>query len=93
MKLRYTDRALQDLEMGVAWYEKQQKGLGLEFLGSLESSLKNIHEHPQMHPVIHRTLRRCLLKRFPFSVFYTFSADDIVIHAIFDNRQDPRKKP
>ena len=93
MKLRYTERAQEDLEVAVSWYEKQQLGLGLEFLDSVESSLKGIESSPYMYEVIHASYRRCLVRRFPFSLFYTIDSDELVIHAVFDNRQDPKKKP
>ena len=32
MKLRYTDRAKDDIEIATLWYEKQKTGLGFEFL-------------------------------------------------------------
>lgn len=31
MKLRYTDRAKNDVELAFAWYERQRRGLGFEF--------------------------------------------------------------
>ena len=42
MILRYTDRSKDDVELAFAWYEKQRRGLGFEFLDSVEMSLKNI---------------------------------------------------
>ena len=32
MILRYTDRSKDDVELAFAWYEKQRRGLGFEFL-------------------------------------------------------------
>ncbi len=32
MNLRYTNRSKDDLDIAVTWYEKQQRGLGFEFL-------------------------------------------------------------
>ena len=32
MKLRYTDKAKEDIELAILWYEKQREGLGFEFL-------------------------------------------------------------
>jgi toxin ParE1/3/4 len=30
---------------------------------------------------------------FPFSIFYSVEDDEIIIHSVFDNRQDPEKSP
>ena len=93
MRLAYSDRASSDLESAFAWYERQRRGLGFEFLDCVEVAIKNIIEFPESYPVVHAPFHRCLVRRFPFSLFYTVSADLIVVHAVFDNRQDPVKQP
>ena len=40
MKLRYTDRARDDVELAFAWYERQRRGLGFEFLDCVEIAIK-----------------------------------------------------
>ncbi|MCF8076990.1 MAG: addiction module protein [Desulfotignum sp.] len=37
--------------------------------------------------------RGCPIRRFPFSIFYTIEDFEIIIHSVFDNRQDPDKRP
>ncbi|MFO0795228.1 MAG: type II toxin-antitoxin system RelE/ParE family toxin [Candidatus Brocadiaceae bacterium] len=93
MILRYTDRAKDDIELAFVWYEKQRRGLGFEFLDCVEVSLNNILSFPEMYEKIYSCFRRCVVRRFPFSVFYTIEGDEIVIHSVFDNRQDPKKRP
>ena len=93
MKLRYTDRSRDDLEIAFAWYEKQRRGLGFEFLDCVESSLKSIIENPEMYQKRYSCFRGCVTRRFPFSLFYTIEIDEIIIHSVFDNRQDPKKRP
>jgi plasmid stabilization system protein ParE len=93
MKLRYTDRAKSDLELAITWYENQRRGLGLEFLDCVEASVATITQMPLLFAERHRPFRRALTRRFPFSIFYTIEQDTIVVHAIFDNRQNPAKLP
>jgi len=93
MILRYTDRSKVDIDLTFEWYEKQRRGLGFEFLDCVEVSLKNILTFPEMYEQIYSSFRRCVVRRFPFSIFYTIEGDEIVIHSIFDNRQDPKKRP
>jgi toxin ParE1/3/4 len=93
MHLFYTDKSKDDVELAFTWYEKQQKGLGVQFLDSIEASLNNILNFPEMYEVCHSNFRRCVIPRFPFSIFYTIEAYQIVIHAVFNNRQDPQKRP
>ncbi len=93
MKLRYTDHARDDLEIAFAWYEEQRHGLGLEFLDCVEAAIETILQMPKLYAKHHAEFRRVLIRRFPFSIFYTLEQDEIIVHAVFDNRQDPARLP
>jgi hypothetical protein len=43
MKLRYTERAIDDMELAFTWYEKQRRGPGFEFLDCVEIAVKSIY--------------------------------------------------
>jgi plasmid stabilization system protein ParE len=93
MKLRYTDRAKDDVELAFVWYERQRRGLGFEFLDCVEIAIKFIIENPDMYRIHYLNFRGSVVRRFPFSVFYTVEENEIVVHSVFDNRQDPDKRP
>lgn len=93
MKLYYTDRAKDDVELAFLWYEKQRRGLGFEFLDCLENAIKSIQETPEMYQIYYSIFRGSIIRRFPFSVFYSIEDTEIIIHSVFDNRQDPEKRP
>ena len=94
MNLSYTDRAKDDIELAVLWYEKQRKGLGLEFFERIKEGEKLIKLQPKMYTVSYSIFRQCVLKRFPFSIYYTIENNEsVVVHSVFDNRQNPDKKP
>ena len=93
MKLCYTDRAKDDVELAFAWYERQRRGLGFEFLDCVEVAVKSIIGNSEMYRIHYLNFRGCVVRRFPFSVFYTVEENEIVVHSVFDNRQDPEKRP
>lgn len=93
MNLRYTDRAKDDVDVAFLWYERQKNGLGFDFLDCIENGIKSIIENPQIYQKHYLTFRRCIIRRFPFSIFYSIEANEIVVHSVFDNRRDPAKKP
>jgi toxin ParE1/3/4 len=93
MKLLYTDRSKDDVELSFAWYERQRKGLGFEFLDCVEASLQNIMNNPEMYQVRYSRFRGCPIRRFPFLIFYSIEDNVIVVQSVFHNRQDPKKSP
>ena len=93
MNLHYTGQANADIDIAMGWYESQRKGLGFKFLDCLEETVNRIIESPKLYSIQHKRLRGALTRRFPFTVFYTIEKTTIIVHAVFDNRQDPEKKP
>ena len=47
MRLRYANRAKDDLHIAFEWYEEQRRGLGFEFLDCVEASIETIQEMPK----------------------------------------------
>jgi len=69
MKLRYTDRSKDEIELAFAWYERQRRGLGFEFLDCAEVSLRNIVDNPKMYQVRYSFFRGCPIRDFHFLYF------------------------
>ena len=93
MILRYTERAQIDIDIAIGWYEKQRKGLGMDFLACVNAVSRHILGNPSLYPLKYKTFRCAVIRRFPFTVFYTVGENEIIVHAVFDNRQDPAKRP
>ena len=83
--------AASDIEEAFLWYEAQRLGLGDEFLQAVESGISVIVDQPLASPVVHRQIRRALLKRFPFGLFYVVRSEEILVVACFHVRRDPRR--
>jgi len=88
--IRLRDEAERDATLAASWYEEQRVGLGQEFLDELLATLEAISEHPHAYPVLHRDVRRALMRRFPFGVFFQTTASDIVVVAVFHGSRHPR---
>lgn len=93
MKLQYTRRAKDDLELAYAWYERQYKGLGGEFLNCIETAIQSIMANPLIYQLYYDNFHGCVVRRFPFVIFYTIEGKEIVVHSIFDSRQDTESRP
>jgi toxin ParE1/3/4 len=82
--------AAADVEVAYGWYEAQSDGLGEEFLSVLDRTLEDLRAHPDAAPEVHGPVRRKLLRRFPYGVFYRVVDGRMVVLACFrTNRTSP----
>ena len=82
--------AAAEIETAYRWYEKEREGLGSEFLEAVEKMVKAIAESPERFPVIRRDIRRAVLRRFPYSIFYRIVSGHVVVIACFHGKRNPR---
>jgi toxin ParE1/3/4 len=82
--------AVADLQEAFEWYEKRAPGLGAQLVGELDRALASIAANPLAFSKIHRAMRRTLLRRFPYGVFYLVEDDRIVVLAILHTARHPR---
>lgn len=89
----FSKRALQEIALAHDWYEEQRLGLGQDFLNSLETSFNKIKQLPFSYLEITPKIRRTVIDKFPYSIFYTITSSEVHILAIFHNSQNPSKRP
>lgn len=78
-----------DIREAFEWYEGHEPNLGLSFVEDLDVIFSRIADAPHHFPVVYRGLRRALLKRFPYSVYFLETGDDISIVAVLSQRRNP----
>jgi plasmid stabilization system protein ParE len=89
MIIRFTPEADVELSEARQWYAHQRADLDIEFMEGIDGALSRIVNNPHLYPVVYRTLRRAVVRRFPFAVFYEVTADEIYVIAVFHSRRDP----
>jgi len=82
-------QADRDIEATFHWYENEQPGLGLQFLDELRASYDRIVEGPLKYQELRSGIRRALLRRFPYAIYFTVDGDVIVVLAVLHARRDP----
>ena len=80
-----------DLAEACRWYEERRHDLGSESPISVEATLESIQRHPQSFPVVHSQIRRALLRRFPYGVFYVVEEHAVAVLAVFHASRDPNR--
>jgi toxin ParE1/3/4 len=78
-----------ELAAAFGWYENQRKGLGVDLVLSVEATLDEIRRRPGSFPIVYGQVRRALLKRFPYGVYFVIGASETSVIAIFHARRNP----
>ncbi|HEV7503745.1 MAG TPA: type II toxin-antitoxin system RelE/ParE family toxin [Thermoanaerobaculia bacterium] len=91
--LVFRRRVGRDLAGGYGWYEEQRVGLGEEFLGAIDESFDSIEAFPEMYAHVRGNVRRMILTRFPYAVFYQIEPKRVVVLAVLHTARDPRLWP
>jgi toxin ParE1/3/4 len=80
-----------DLHDAYAWYEAVRDGLGEDFLQRVEEALASVQHAPWQYPQLHRSVRRVLIHRFPYAVFYVIEQQRIAVLAILHCHRHPTR--
>jgi hypothetical protein len=59
-----------ELSDSVAFYERREPGLGLEFERAAREAVQTIQVDPERHPLQKDGTRRLVMERFPFVIHY-----------------------
>jgi plasmid stabilization system protein ParE len=72
------------------WYENQRAGLGQEFVDEVRETMSEVATRPLSFPKVHGEMRRAILRRFPYGVFFRTVTDEIVILGVIHGRRHPQ---
>lgn len=91
--LSLRSRALAEIEAARDRYALV--GHGDAFLDDLDFVFQAIQAMPLRFPIVHGTIRRALLRRYPFAVFFRIRPNDeqIIALAVFPQRGNPARWP
>lgn len=84
-----TPDAEADLDGAFGWYEEQVSGLGQAFLATFEEHLARIDKNPRQYQELYRGVRRAVMRRFPYAIFYLIERADVVVLAVEHQARDP----
>ena len=67
-RVRVTPEAEADIKEAYVWYQQASRGLGNQFLDALQGTLSQVAGHPQAFGIVHGSIRRALLRQYPYGV-------------------------
>lgn len=92
-RLKFSGRAVREVGEAYEWYESQSEGLGSEFELAFELQLKRLEQVPLLYTEVFPGVRRTLLPRFPYGVFFTVRNDLVHILAVIHTARNPKRWP
>ena len=89
MVASFHDLAKVELNEAAQYYERESPGLGTAFLAEVEHSTAAILQYPEASPIIVGSLRRRLLRRFPYGLIYRVKPERVRILAVMNLKRRP----
>lgn len=81
--------AEQELLEAQAWYESKAFGLGFEFARAVDAAVAPALRNPFWHLRIEEDFRRVLFRKFPYTLIYLPSPNELLVVSFFHQRREP----
>jgi toxin ParE1/3/4 len=82
--------ALANTDEAFEWYENERDGLGQEFLESMRAAYDRIASGPLSYQEMRAGLRRILLRRFPYAVYFAVEGEVVTVVTVLHVSRHPR---
>jgi len=86
-------RAENDIQSAFEWYESQRSGLGEQFLTAVRERLEAVRSFPESNSIIYRDVRRAVVSRFPYLIFYVVRPTRVAVLAVLHHARNPAVWP
>ena len=83
------DEALAEFDEAFDYYEGQRPGLGVDFVARVQQVFDRIAANPHMHAIVFADIRKAVVTRFPYCVFYRLESARVEVIAVFHGKRDP----
>jgi len=89
MKHFFHPAAFEEYVSAAGYYTAINPHLAESFIRAVESAIKDILKYPEAWQTIEDDVRRRLVRRFPFGIYYCIEGDAIMIYAIMHMSRHP----
>ncbi len=90
--VRYTSAAAAEIGNAIAWYGNPDVGQSTAFVQELERTEAHLRSRPELYQRVEGEIRRAVLRRFPYSLFYVIENEVILVLACMHHHQKPRSR-
>ena len=88
----FTPAARAELVEAQQWYEAEVAGLGRRFRTAIDALVVRMTDNPHLFPIVLKSVRRAVLSRFPYTLFFTIDDEhSVLVIACFHASRNPKK--
>ena len=69
----------------------EQTGLGAEFRSEVSLVIDRLGTTPLIYQIVHRDIRRAIVRRFPYLIWYRVAAETVIVLACTYAGRDPER--
>jgi toxin ParE1/3/4 len=81
--------ALLEYIRAVSYYAEINPRLAESFIKAIETGIESILTYPEAWQIVEEDIRRHLINRFPFGIYYCIESDAIMIYAVMHMSRHP----
>jgi plasmid stabilization system protein ParE len=78
-----------DITEAARWYDSRESELGTRFVNQMRDTLKQVADNPLRFPIVGHEVRRAILQRFPYSIYFINATDLVAIIAVLHQHRRP----
>ena len=90
-KVIFTQAARTELIEAQDWYEAKATGVGRSFRHAISLLIERMSSNPLQFPIVFKNVRRALLRRFPYALFFVMGGETLMVIACFHGSRDPMR--
>jgi plasmid stabilization system protein ParE len=89
MLVSFHDLARLELNEAAQYYERERQGLGQALIRAVERCIDEILQYPEAGRVVRGSIRRRLIRRFPYALLYRVRPTEVRILAVMNLKRRP----
>ena len=79
-----------DITEAYQYYESCREGIGTEFISCIDEAISRIQNNPKQFRAVQDVIRRALVRKFTYGVYYTINENEIIVLAVVHARRNPK---
>ncbi len=87
--IELSDEAEVDFEKSYEFYYEDSPKVADTFFKRINLGFKSINQNPESFPIVHKDVRKYVVKKFPFVIYYRIVDAKIQVIAIFHTSRNP----